>query len=392
MKITFFSKKAPASSSKFNQRLPQLLPYVVYAALVITVCIIIGTTSCAFSSDGFTMISGDYSSPVLEHFTMDDGTTATMSFSREVTFPRLEYYVLPQNSSSSADTQAQLVGSVFAKTFEVGTTSKNTQASTNTYTLTFPSNTVPGTEYILSGTVKDAVGSTLRFTLGFSGFNSRVPYIVFSEINTEHAKPRTEFIEFYVLEDGNLGGMVLQSAGDGIEDDYIFPAIEVSAGEYVVLHMRSLEEGLINETGNDLTISAGRQASATGRDLWIPGTKTRLSTTDVLLVRKRLNGPIIDAVLYAKSDKTSWTKDLMTTYARDAYNEKIWNDGFEITTAASTDGSTTTRTLSRQNISEIITLFATGTRIRNKADDWIIVATSNASPGKSNSNKAHIVK
>jgi len=368
----------------------KLFPWTVYMVMVVTVCLITSAASCTFSPDGFTMISGDYTSPTLEHFTMSDEMSATINFSHEVSFPRLEYYKLPQNAPSSAATQAELVGNVFA---EQVTDSSQSDDTATRYTLNFPNNTDPGMQYILSGTVKDATGSTLTFDIGFTGYNSRVPHIVFSEINTEHSKPRTEFVEFYVLEDGNLGGMILQSGGDGIEKDYIFPAIEVNAGEYLVLHMRSIEEGLVNETGDDLSLSAGKHASAEGRDLWIPGAETRLSTIDVLVLRKRLNGPLIDAVLYARSERKAWTKDLMSTYAREAYDAQIWVDGSEITAAASTDNSTATRTLSRQNIANIAASFEPGaTPIANRADDWIIVASSNTSPGKANSSKPYVPK
>lgn len=372
MKSKFFSK---------------LFPVTVYMTMVVSVCLITTAASCTFNPDGFTMISGDYTSPTLEHFTVTDEMSATINFSHEVSFPRLEYYELPEDDSD-LNGQAKMVGDVFATQ---STEDKNTD--TNSYTLTFSNGTTSGMQYILSGTVKDATGSTLTFDIGFTGYNGRVPHIVFSEINTKYAKPKVEFIEFYVLEDGNLGGMILQSGSYGIEKDYVFPSIEVNAGEYIVLHMRSIEDGIINETGDDLTLSAGKLASDEGRDLWVPGIEKRLTDTDVLLLRERANGFLVDAMLYAKSDKTEWSKDLMTTYARKAYDTQIWSEGSEIATAASSDNVTATRTLSRQNIPDIIALFESGTTIiANNADDWLVVTTSNATPGTANSNKPYVPK
>lgn len=382
----------------------KLVPWTVYAVSVVLLCLITSAAACSFNPDGFTMVTGDYTSPVLEHFIMTDEMTGTISFSHEVSFPRLEYYEVPKNASGGATESAgivlveQVVGDANAESVQSTDTdssppSVESGANANRYRLNFSNTTDPGIQYILSGTVKDATGSTLTFDIGFTGHNARVPHIIFSEINTKYAKPKTEFVEFYVLEDGNLGGMVLQSGTYGIEKDYVFPVIEVNAGEYLVLHMRSIEDGIVNETGEDLTVSAGKLASDEGRDLWVLGTEKRLTDTDVLLLRERLNGTIIDALLYAESDKLEWSKDLMSTYAREAYNAKIWDGGFEIATAASTDNTTATRTLSRQNIATIAESFESdGTITANRADDWLVVTTSNATPGTANSSNPFLSK
>ncbi len=376
-----------------------MIPWLMYAFLVGLVCFILSAGSCSFTSEGITMLSGDYESPTLETFILKDPQKAMITFSTDVSFPLLEYYVLEKNLSNDVTTtdnqeafsteNANLLGTVIADE----TNSENeahSQLDVKTYTLSFPYETSADLQYILSGTVKDSIGSTLSFALGFSGYNSRVPKIIFSEISTEYSKPRTEFVEFYVLEDGNLAGILLHSANDGVEKDYIFPSVEVAKGEYIVLHMRTVEEGAVNELGDNISLSNTKQSSTTGRDLWIPGTETRFSKNDVLLLRERLNGTLLDAVAYTDGLKSEWPKDLMQTYIQEATDANLWEGGADIALAANIEFITGTRTFSRQNILEIRTLFDQGqTHFPNSKDDWIIVATSNLSPGKENSRNAY---
>ncbi len=372
-------------------------PVLLSCILVVLTCLVLSVGSCTFTSNGITMISGDYVAPTLGIFTLKNESSAIITFSQEVDFPLLEYYELPSEISdykehgNAAEAQlaqkSQLLGVVTAEK----QVQDNGESSTWSYLLKFPELTLADKKYILSGVVKDDIGNTLSFTLGFSGYNSRVPQMIFSEISTEYADTRTEFIEFYVLEDGNLAGIILHSASDGVEKDVIFPSVEVKKGEYVVLHMRTVEEGAKNELGDNLSLSNSRQSSSEGRDIWIEGKETRISRNDVLLLRRRLNGTLLDVLAYTEGLKPEWPKDAMLAYIQEATEANLWEGGVEVSLAASTEGIAGTRTLSRQNIPEIASLFDNGERhFVNSKDDWIIVARSNLSPGKENSTKPHI--
>ncbi len=365
------------------------VPWFLYITMVCVTCIILSAGSCTFTSEGLSIISGDYTSPTLEHFLIEDETKAVIQFSHKVSFPKLDYYVLNNASEIQGAVQQSdtlHIGSVSVEGIGETTMFLNDNKSVFSYILNFPIKTEAHLQYILSGIVKDEVGSTLSFTLSFSGYNSRVPRIIFSEICTEYSKPRTEFVEFYVLEDGNLAGVMLQSASDGIPKDYTFPSVEVKKGEYVVLHMRTLEEGAVNELESDLSLSNTKQSSSTGRDLWIAGAETRLPKNDVLLLRSRQNGSLLDAVAYTDGTKEDWPKDSMLEYITEASLSNLWQGGTDVLLAANIEKTTATRTFCRQNVREIASWFDKGeNHWINSKDDWIIVDTSNLTPGSENS-------
>ncbi len=358
------------------------IPFLMYVVIVATVLCVLTVGSCAFSTEGITMITGDYSSPQLEGFELTNEKNAVISFTDSVTFPKLECYQL--SSDSAKESSAVLVGNVLATEIEGS-------ASGIAYNLAFPEELDASAKYSLSGTVKDSVGSTLSFTVGYNGYNSRVPKMIFSEISTEYSNPKTEFIEFYVLEDGNLAGMILHSAYDGVKNDFIFPPVEVKKGEYVVLHMRLIEDGAVNELGDNISLSKSKLASSTGRDLYISNTESRLSKNDVLLLRNRLNGDLVDAVAYRDGEKSNWSKDVMKLYIQEAVDSGTWQGGVDVQNSVNVEKITATRTLCRQNIADIVSDFEEGiTTFENSKDNWIIVATSNASPGKENSSKSYV--
>ncbi len=369
------------------------ISWLMSVLLVFIVCFLVSAGSCAFTSEGLSLLSGDYTYPTLEHFTLENETSAIIHFSHKVTFPQLDYYVLnlnekTENENSVVDSRAQLVGSVHTKIQEKKI--ENLDKNIFEYSLTFPFETEAHLQYILSGTVKDDIGSTLSFTLSFSGYNSRVPRMIFSEISTEYSKPRTEFVEIYILEDGNLAGVVLHSASDGIDKDYVFPSVEVKKGERVVLHMRTIEEGAVNELGSDITLSNTKLSSPEGRDIYISGTETRLSKNDVLLLRERFNGTLLDAVAYVDGIKEDWPKDAMFEYVIEAIYGGLWEEEALVSFASNIEYITATRTFCRQNVIEIAENFNQGqTLFPYKKEDWIIVATSNLSPGKENSTNAY---
>ncbi len=359
------------------------IPLIMYVVIVLITILLLTAGSCAFSTDGLVLITGDYSSPKLEDFTLQNEQNASISFSHTVSFPVLEYYEVPFNEGDE-NAEAIFLG-------EVRQCSSEEKEGVYKYHLDFPEKLSASKKYILSGTVKDDIGSTLSFTVGYSGYNSRVPKMIFSEISTEYSNPRTEFIEFYILEDGNLAGVLLQSAHDGPQKDYTFPSVEVKKGDYVVLHMRTVEETAVNELDENLALSVSKQSNPESRDLWISGKETRLSQNDVLILRERFNGSIIDSVAYRDGEKSTWAKSSCELFIQEAVTSFSWQGSVAVNDAIDIQYITGTRTLCRQNISEIITLFDNGIEdFPNSKENWIIVATSNVSPGEKNSETAYV--
>lgn len=358
----------------------KFMPICISILLVIISVLVLSAGSCAFTTEGITLLTGDYSAPKLTDFTLKSENTASISFSDNVSFPSLEYYSVAENTGEDA----VLLGEVM----QISSIANENEIE---YSLEFPKDLSASTKYILSGTVKDEIGSTLSFTVGYKGYNSRVPKMIFSEINTEYSKKKTEFIEFYILEDGNLAGVLLQSASDGSEKDYYFPSVEVKKGDYVVLHMRTVEDTAVSELSENVSLSISVHSNALSRDIFIPGKETRLSNNDVLILRKRLNGDIIDSVAYRDGEKTKWAKNECVVFLQEAVESQKWGGTIDIQDAIDIQNITGTRTLCRQNINEIVELYNNGiSDYPNTKDNWIIVATSNLSPGKENSTKEHV--
>lgn len=63
-----------------KRRFQNVVMWVSYASIVVLVCMIIGTGSCALSANDFTVISGDYTAPVLENFLLTGEQNAILRF------------------------------------------------------------------------------------------------------------------------------------------------------------------------------------------------------------------------------------------------------------------------------------------------------------------------
>ena len=226
---------------------------------------------------------------------------------------------------------------------------------------------------ILSGTVRDAKGNTLSFAVPFTAYNDRVPRLRISEVRTDYSKPKVEYIELCALSAGNIGGVEIFNAANAANPVRELPAAEVASGEYIVWHFRSLEEGLVNETGA-LDASGGVDARATARDFWDTQTKAPFKGTNVIWIRERKGGAILDALLCAEGDKEDWPNDAVRSAASEAVKAGAWHPGPSVTDAASAANTSQTQTLARDPA-----LADTDT-----AADWKVCAQGKCSPGTVN--------
>jgi len=244
--------------------------------------------------------------------------------------------------------------------------------------------------------VEDADRNTLNVIVPFRARNDRMPALVFNELRFDNSSSnnKVEFVEFKVLEPGNLGAMRLFIAHQSLSSPfYEFPPAEVKAGEYVVLHTRTVEEGCVDETGENLGLSKGVEALSDARDFWIPGNKKLLHNTNGLWLLDQ-DDRIIDALLLSETaDLAGVSAALAKTFAASAEflgKKKAWyplsgdaaTEGWipAPSDAVITKGTTNTRTLCRDE-----TIPA-----RPRADNWYITATSSATPGKLNNPKRYV--
>ena len=238
--------------------------------------------------------------------------------------------------------------------------------------------------------VEDSGRNSLNVIVPFRTKNDRMPALVFNELRTDYSpsgsRVRAEFVEFLALESGNVGAMKLFIAGHSLSMPiYEFPPAEVKAGEYIVLHLRSIGEGLVDETGADIALSRGNDAQDTARDFWLTGSSKRLHRTSALWLMDQ-DDRIIDAVLLCENP-AEWGKNNSAAAAELLARNGAWlpaaGEGTNWTPgpadAVASRGTTATRTICRdQSIPPA-----------PRAGNWYVTAGSNDTPGRVNSTRRH---
>jgi len=135
--------------------------------------------------------------------------------------------------------------------------------------------------------------------------------LVINELRTEYSSTakRAEYIEFKVTQEGNLNGIsvhIMYNANNPFV--YNFPDINVTLGEYITLHLRTVDNNSKDELGDNLALSGGVESCPTARDLWVSGSEKYLHKTDIVYL-KDASGKIIDAVIMYEKPSLSWNKN-----------------------------------------------------------------------------------
>jgi hypothetical protein len=175
-------------------------------------------------------------------------------------------------------------------------------------TIHFKEDIIADTDFIIDLCVADKTGNKLNVQSPFYIDNWDVQLII-NEIFTEYSgsTKRTEFIEFRIIKPGNLEGIkVFCASYTTAPMIYEFPAVNVRLNEYVVLHTRMIEDTCLDELGEDLAKSGGRDSCPTARDLWISGSKKLLHKYEVVYVLDK-DDKVLDTVMLADGPD-SWNK------------------------------------------------------------------------------------
>jgi len=277
----------------------------------------------------------------------------------------------------------RLVSLTFDHDLEVASTEEGESVR-----VTFAKATEIGQRITADILVEDASRNSLNVIVPFRARNDRMPALVLNELRTEYSRPRVEFIEFLVLKSGNMGAMRLFISGNSLtEPFYEFPPAEVRAGEYIVLHLRSIEDGAIDETGSNLNLATASGAQSGVRDFWVNRTAKPLHKTSALWLMDQ-DDVILDALVLSESPD-DWGKNNTVEAAKFLAEKGSWlprsgnaADSEWIPAhadAVSTRGTTLTRTICRdESVSP-----------SRRAGGWYITATGNATPGQPNSAKRH---
>ena len=315
--------------------------------------------SCKITEQGIKVVGGDYTPPVLNNFLVKDEKTLLLEFSEEV---RVEGFVLARIIDDSFDSMEHSASLDLSPALErasgiYGAVQCSLLYSSCSINFLLDQDMEIGSGYELYAKVCDSVGNTLTFAIPFAGYNSRIPELMITEIQSESVSSQTktekekgiyrnEYVEFLVLKSGNLAGLELCSGYDGEAKKYLFPAIEVKAGQVFVLHMRNRGNGCISEEGDDLSLATSSYTSPEIRDLWTDIETTSLGNkTDIIIVRNRADKRLLDAVMYRASNIQAWTKT-MIDYSQLLDDSVLYESG-DVENAFITDSQTSTKTLQR---------------------------------------------
>lgn len=203
------------------------------------------------------------------------------------------------------------------------------ESSDNVVKVLFEPQPSPGEVVLLVGTVQDMCGNSTRVQVQFKGYNDRPASLVITEIqtakNSSKKAPHRDYIELLVKKAGNLAGMDIQWASATRVMRFDFPACEVRAGEVIVLHCAP--EGIAeekNETGNDLGLSGGIDASVQGRDFWTDAGGLP-DASGIIVLHEREGSPPVDGIFYADSSKTGTLESAkLAALARELADAGLW--------------------------------------------------------------------
>ncbi len=196
-------------------------------------------------------------------------------------------------------------GSFSAEPRELSVSAKSAEGTVN---ISFEPQPVPGETVTLAGNVEDMCGNTTHVQVQFKGYNDRPAALVLAEVqtakNASKRSPHRDYIELYVKKAGNLGGMFVRWASSTKTMRYDFPGCEVMADEVIVLHLapESIADEQ-NESGTDLGLSGGVDASPGGRDFWSDAGGLP-DASGVISVYEREGSAPVDGLFYGENSKT----------------------------------------------------------------------------------------
>lgn len=333
--------------------------------IVFVVLFCISPVSCRFSESGIQILSGDYSPPKISDIKILDSRSLQIVFSEAVDF---ESKLIDKKIESEIETNVVY------------------NSEKNIVHVNFSTETLVGRDYELFGVVTDKNGNSLTLSMPFKGYNSEVPKIIMTEIQTESVSSRTndekkldsyrnEFIEFLCLSDGNLSGLEIVSACDGEEGKFVFPDVRVKQGEIFVVHMRKRGFGCVNELEEDLSLAQSSYCKNTIRDLWTDRESTALGNlTDVIIVKNSFNGCILDGIMYCKDNLVEWDKQYYE-FARLLESYGIY-ESCKIENASLFSKKSNTKTLQRVDAKKILNKVLNGEDftypIMSDENSWII--------------------
>lgn len=347
-------------------KIKSIISLVIQSALIagITIFAVI-PFSCKVSTEGIEIVGGDYSSPKLNNVNVMDDKNITLEFSDSIKISEVIVTQIINGVSNSTESSSRecLSPSLAAASGIYGSidTAVSYSDDGKTVNILLKDSTCVGKNYEIYGVVEDRIGNTLTFCIPFTGYNVFLPRVILSEVQIKYGKGssggntvyRGEYVEILALEDGNLAGLEIVSGADGESKKYVFPAIDVTSGEVLLVHLRTAGDGCINEDDVDLSLATAPHSKEGIRDLWSDSTVSHFNdTADIVILRNSVDGTIMDALMYASEETQEWKKGV-ADFAALVESSGIYLAG-DVSSAASSKGCTTLKSLTRVNALDIL--------------------------------------
>lgn len=347
--------------------------------------------SCKVTEEGVKLFQGDLETPVITSFSVESSDSIKICFSesvemKNVVIEKIEDDVQAggeiENEVETANERESANGKIAAIA--------NFSDDQKTATVVSAEEFSVGKKYALYGEIEDASGNTLTFKIPFLGFNSRVPKIYIMAVHPKYSSSKragqtvykNEFVELYAATGGNISGLQIFSAVDGEAKSFTLPSMEVKAGTFITVHMRSRGDGCVSETSENLRLCKQEYASDTSLDLWAENTESCLGdTADVIMLLNKADGKIIDAVAYAPSGNEIWATDILRDAAEKAMSAGVWN-GSSPKNAVSSDDLTASKMIVRADGKNL----ANGDVAINEKKNWTIAQVISGSGKNRTSN------
>lgn len=332
-------------------------------------------SGCQVTTEGMKILEAEESLEI-QNIAVLDEKSIEVQFNKEVNVKEAKLSKLDSQEQTSLDALDENAVSVNGILSE--------DAKTVVYE--FQESTDIGELYQLFSEIEDSRGNSLTFSIPFEGFNNRLPILIITELQgasgdktTKGVKTkRCEYIVLRALTAGNLAGIELYSARYKVLSEYCFPAIEVKAGEHIMIHLRTYEgQDHTEELGEDLSLDKNNDESwDTIRDLYYENSEPCASKEyDILLLRNKATAKIMDALLYTlESKKENYSK--LAAAEKLATDAGKWKDEPIILEKNLT---ATTQSLQRMNSEELFALAEKGELeqddITTSKDEWQIGLT-----------------
>ena len=373
---------------------------VLLQALLISLIVMVAVlpVSCKITESGIQLVGGDYTPPQLVNFAVLDEKRLHVNFSEEVVFSQvvLSPRIAGVSDSDESSEDLNLSESIAAALGSAGAIPVTCIPSddSKSFTFEFEEKTQVGKAYEFYACVVDKTGNSLNLAIPFTGYNSRVPKIMMTEVHVKMAAQksdeiendfrRLEYVEFLVLEGGNLVGLEFISGNAGEAKKYVFPPVEVNKGEIFLLHLRAKGNGCFSEEGDDITLATNTYSSPDYRDLWLlKDEKFTDYTTDILVVRDSVHGKIIDAFMYRAESVEDWSTKLKTDFSLSADLCEIY-ESTDIENATLTTGLSETKYLIRKSAEQVYEKLLNGESVdfpvKSDSQSWYI--SKENSPGR----------